>query len=478
MSLVNLPVNEQTARVAATADAAAEARMFRRPSEWRIFWEAFSQDRLALGAAALIGLVCLASVLAPVLSPYDPTVGDNSLRLAPLGTPGHLLGLDGQGRDILSRLLWGGQVSLIIALLPVTVASVISVFLGLVAGFFGGKVDMLIMRTLDVFFAFPAVLLAVAIAGVLGPGMLNVMLSITIVLIPYISRVAYMATVTVKNELFVDQARVSGARPRQILFHHILPNTLSPVIVYGSTLVGIMIVLGAGLSFLGLGITPPRPDWGIMCSDGRNFLSVAPHVSAVPGHHADPRRHVLQHRRRRPARRPRSEAPQVSPAMAEALLEVDDLHTHFHLKNKVVRAVNGVSFSVRRGEIVGIAGESGAGKSVACLSILRLVPNPGADRARAHPVHGRGPAGQDRAADARAARPDRLDGVRGPAEFPRPGLHGRRSDRGGADPPQGPVEARGVEEGGGVSSGWWAFRIPSGGSTTTRTSCGAACSSG
>ena len=282
MSVVNLPLKDEAGAVRSPLDA-DEARMFRRPSEWRIFWEAFSRDRLAVGAAVLIGLVCLASLLAPVLSPYDPTVGDNSQRLAPIGTPGHLLGLDGQGRDILSRLVWGGQVSLIIALLPVTVASVISVVLGLVAGFFGGKVDMIIMRTLDVFFAFPAVLLAVAIAGVLGPGMLNVMLSITIVLIPYISRVAYMATVTVKSELFVDQARVSGARPSQILFHHILPNTLSPVIVYGSTLVGIMIVLGAGLSFLGLGITPPRPDWGIMCSDGRNLLSVAPHVSAVPG---------------------------------------------------------------------------------------------------------------------------------------------------------------------------------------------------
>jgi peptide/nickel transport system permease protein len=284
MSVVNVPLKDGTAAVArAAADASAEARMFRRPSEWRIFWEAFSRDRLALAAAAVIVVVCLAAALAPVVSPYDPTVGNNDLRLAPIGTPGHLLGLDGQGRDILSRLLWGGQVSLAIALLPVTVASLISVVLGLVAGFFGGKVDMIIMRTLDVFFAFPAVLLAVAIAGVLGPGMLNVMLSITIVLIPYISRVAYMATVTVKSELFVDQARVSGARPRQILLHHILPNTLSPVIVYGSTLVGIMIVLGAGLSFLGLGITPPRPDWGIMCADGRNFLSVAPHVSAVPG---------------------------------------------------------------------------------------------------------------------------------------------------------------------------------------------------
>src|SRR4029077_3264651 len=147
-----------------------------------------------------------------------------------------------------------------------------------VAGFFGGKGDMVIMRTLDGFFAFPAGLLAGANAGGAGPGMLHAVVPLTIVLIPYISRVAYMATFTVKSELFVDQARVSGARPSQILFHHILPNTLSPVIVYGSPLVGILIVLGAGLSFLGLGITPPRPDWGIMCSDGRNFLSVAPHV--------------------------------------------------------------------------------------------------------------------------------------------------------------------------------------------------------
>ncbi len=282
MSVANLPLKEAVA-ARAGADPAAELRMFRRPSEWRIFWEAFSRDRLAVAAAAAILIVCVSAVLAPVISPYDPTVGDNSLRLAPIGTPGHLLGLDGQGRDTLSRLIWGGRVSLAIALLPVAVATLISVVLGLIAGFFGGKVDMLIMRTLDVFFAFPAVLLAVAIAGVLGPGMLNVMLSITMVLVPYISRVAYMATVTVKNELFVDQARVCGARPWQILLHHILPNTLSPVIVYASTLVGILIVLGAGLSFLGLGITPPTPDWGIMCSDGRNFLSVAPHVSAVPG---------------------------------------------------------------------------------------------------------------------------------------------------------------------------------------------------
>lgn len=283
MSVVNLPLKEEPVGGRTLPLDAAEARMFRRPSEWRIFWEAFSRDRLAVGAAGLIAVVCLISALAPVLSPYDPTVGDNALRLAPVGTPGHPLGLDGQGRDILSRLIWGGQVSIIIALLPVTVASLISVLLGLVAGFFGGKVDMLIMRTLDVFFAFPAVLLAVAIAGVLGPGMLNVMLSLTIVLIPYISRVAYMATVTVKSELFVDQARVSGARPSQILFHHILPNTLSPVIVYGSTLVGILIVLGAGLSFLGLGIPAPTASWGNLLAEGPNYYLTQPWLMVWPG---------------------------------------------------------------------------------------------------------------------------------------------------------------------------------------------------
>ena len=139
MSVVNLPAKDEPVDGRALPLDSAEAQMFRRPSEWRIFWEAFSRDHLAVGAAALIGIVCLIAALAPVLSPYDPTVGDNALRLAPIGTPGHLLGLDGQGRDILSRLIWGGQVSIIIALLPVTVASLVSVLLGLVAGFFGAR---------------------------------------------------------------------------------------------------------------------------------------------------------------------------------------------------------------------------------------------------------------------------------------------------------------------------------------------------
>src|SRR5262245_22477611 len=144
MSVANVQLKE-AAGAQAAADSAVEQAMFRRPSEWRIFWEAFSRDRLAVGAAAVIALVCLVSVLAPLLSPYDPTVGDNSLRLAPIGTPGHLLGLDGQGREILSRLLWGGRVSLVIGLLPVAVASVLSAILGLAEVFLGGEIDRSIM---------------------------------------------------------------------------------------------------------------------------------------------------------------------------------------------------------------------------------------------------------------------------------------------------------------------------------------------
>src|SRR6266446_1751114 len=176
MSLANPPLNE-AAPARADVDPTAERRMFRRPSEWRIFWEAFSQDRLAVTAAAVIGLVCLISLLAPLISPYDPTVGDNNLRLAPIGTPGHLLGLDGQGRDILSRLIWGGRVSIASGVLPVAVAALISLVLGVTAGFYQGVIGGVIMRVMDIFIAFPIVLLAAAIAGVMGPGMLNVMLS-------------------------------------------------------------------------------------------------------------------------------------------------------------------------------------------------------------------------------------------------------------------------------------------------------------
>ena len=267
----------------AGASVQAEAQAYRRTSELAMFWEALRRDKLSIASAVVIGAVALAALFAPWISPYDPNFADSALRLKPIGTAGHILGLDGQGRDILSRLIWGGRVSLATGIVPVAIAGLLSILLGLIAGYLGGKTDAVIMRTLDVFFAFPQVLLGIAIAGFLGPGMMNVMISIGVVLSPWITRVAYTAVRSAKGQQYVEMAKACGANQWQIMFIHILPNCLSPVIVYSTTIVSVMIVLGAGFSFLGLGVQPPTADWGVMISDGRTYLSNAPHVSVVPG---------------------------------------------------------------------------------------------------------------------------------------------------------------------------------------------------
>jgi ABC-type dipeptide/oligopeptide/nickel transport system permease subunit len=260
-----------------------EARVARPESSLRLFWLALKRDKVAMASAVFLVAVVIVTIFAPVFAPYSPYEANTALRLQPPGTEGHLLGLDGQGRDILSRLIYGGRVSLPVALIPVTIATVISVALGLIAGFYRRGAGEVIMRVLDVFYAFPTVMLAIAIAGILGPGMTNVMLSIVIVLIPYITRVVYTTTMVVAEEDFVQAARACGASDLRILSREILPNILSPVIVYGTTTMGLQVVFAAGLSFLGLGVQPPIADWGIMTADGRTVLAGAPHVSAIPG---------------------------------------------------------------------------------------------------------------------------------------------------------------------------------------------------
>jgi len=252
-------------------------------SYWRTVAWRLSQDRATLLAGAVLLAIALSAALAPWISPHDPNAGAIRLRLAPVGSPSHVLGTDEQGRDMLSRLLWGGRMTLVAGLTPVVVAFVVGTVLGVVAGYAGGLTSTLVMRTMDIFYAFPAVLLAIAISGALGPGLPNTLISLSVVFIPRVVRVAESATVQVKGLEYVAAARASGASVWQILRHHLLANILGPVLVFASTQVSLSIILAAGLSFLGLGVTPPAAEWGLMLNTLRQSIYVNALVPALPG---------------------------------------------------------------------------------------------------------------------------------------------------------------------------------------------------
>ena len=250
---------------------------------WGGVWQRLRYDYVTLFCIALILLIILAAILAPWISPFDPDKSSIAHRLKPVGVAPYWLGSDEQGRDMLSRIIWGGQVSLSMGIFPVVIATIIGGTFGIVAGYYGGWVNMAIMRTMDVFFAFPSVLLAVAISGSLGGGIVNQLITLTVVFIPPLCRVAETATAQVRGMDFVDAARASGASTFTILTRHVLINVISPVFVYGSTLISAAILLASGLSFLGLGVSPPTPDWGLMLSTLRQSIYVQPLVCAIPG---------------------------------------------------------------------------------------------------------------------------------------------------------------------------------------------------
>ncbi len=252
-------------------------------SYWRTVAWRLSQDRATLVAGTLLLAIVLSALLAPWLAPYDPNAGSIRLRLASIGSTAHVLGTDEQGRDMLSRLLWGGRMTLVAGLTPVAVGFLLGTVLGVIAGYAGGLTNMLVMRTMDIFYAFPAVLLAIAISGALGPGLPNTLISLSIVFVPRVVRVAESATVQIKGLEYVAAARASGAGVWQILRHHLLANILGPVLVFASTQVSLSIILAAGLSFLGLGVTPPAAEWGLMLTTLRQSIYVNAVVPALPG---------------------------------------------------------------------------------------------------------------------------------------------------------------------------------------------------
>ena len=255
----------------------------RSPGYWRGVIKRFSRNHVAMGALIVILGLILMAVFAAYIAPADPIKGSMLRRLKPIGTPGFPLGADELGRDMLSRLIYGARLSLLMGLSPVPIAFVIGSLLGITAGYVGGLTNSLIMRTIDVFYAFPSVLLAVALSGALGAGLTNALISITLVFIPPITRVAESVTTQVRGLDYIDAARASGAHSFTIIRVHILGNVLGPIFVYATGLVSVSMILASGLSFLGLGVRPPDPEWGLMLNTLRTAIYTQPLVAALPG---------------------------------------------------------------------------------------------------------------------------------------------------------------------------------------------------
>ncbi len=241
------------------------------------------RDKVTLFFGGAVLLIVLMAVLAPWFAPMDPHQASMIKRLKPVGTEGHLLGTDETGRDMLSRLIFGARLSLFMGVMPVIYALAIGGTLGIIAGFVGGRLNMIIMRTMDVFYAFPSVLLAIAISGALGAGIGNAVLSLTLVFIPPLARVAESVTTQVRSLDYVEAARASGAGPFTIIRVHVLANVLGAIFIYATSLISVSIILASGLSFLGLGVRPPEPEWGLMLNTLRQAIYVDPVLAALPG---------------------------------------------------------------------------------------------------------------------------------------------------------------------------------------------------
>jgi peptide/nickel transport system permease protein len=268
----------------AASDAALQAApAMKARGYWATVGRRLLRDKVSMACALILVVIFLSALAAPWLGLADPYQGSMIRRLRHIGTAGYLLGSDELGRDMLARLIYGGRLSLMVGISPVIFAFCIGTSLGLVAGYAGGWVNTAIMRTVDVFYAFPSVLLAIAISGALGAGITNSIVSLTIVFVPQITRVAESVTTGVRNRDFVEAARASGANALTIMRVHILGNVLGPIFVYATSLISVSMILAAGLSFLGLGTKPPEPEWGLMLNTLRTAIYVNPWVAALPG---------------------------------------------------------------------------------------------------------------------------------------------------------------------------------------------------
>jgi peptide/nickel transport system permease protein len=245
-------------------------------------WRRLRRNRAAVAGAGIVLVFVLLAVLAPFLVPYNPIQGNLNDRLQSFsGT--HWLGTDELGRDLLSRILYGARVSLQIQIVAVVLALIVGVLLGSLSGYLGGYVDSIIMRCMDILLAFPGIFLALGIIAALGPGLVNLMFAAGISSIPQFARIVRASILSLKEREFVEAALALGSGSNRVMFRHLLPNCLAPIIVQSTLRMATVLLTASGLSFLGLGVQPPTPEWGAMLSNARSYLMVAPHVATIPG---------------------------------------------------------------------------------------------------------------------------------------------------------------------------------------------------
>lgn len=263
---------------------ASEKTTNKKRSQWAEVWRRLRKNKMAMIGLTIIVVLVLLAVFADFIADYDDVVVKQDLKNRLQGpSKSHILGTDEFGRDIFARMIHGARVSLQVGLLAVSLSILLGGTLGAIAGYYGGKLDNTIMRIMDVFLAVPSILLAIAIVSALGPSLFNLMLAISISSVPSYARIVRASVLSIRDQEFIEAARAIGANDFRIILKHIIPNALAPVIVQGTLGVAGAILSTAGLSFIGLGIQPPAPEWGSMLSGGRQYLRYAWHVTTFPG---------------------------------------------------------------------------------------------------------------------------------------------------------------------------------------------------